>query len=310
MSWTDDESEADSLFGNDDYFRNLFMSRMFDNSGDSRGNINNIDRFDPNSPEAKSYLDLARRKPPSEDMYSQYLASRPDKDKFEPSFGRRVVSGLLGAGAGILGHPELGIKLAEKRNEEPYKEAIDEWRAKGIGLSTRAHLADTAQNRELNVSKGILSNVERQRREDRLNEGLQERTRRSDTSAALARDREDRLADDAKIRQDRLDSIDELRLRNEARANETQDRLARTSERQSRLAGRKSEADLTEEAQTYAERTVKEKYPEWFADPNDMTNFNFHPKIPSNTRSRAIDLIKGLAEHYRRGRQAVLGEEQ
>lgn len=285
MGWLDDEDQAESIFGGDDYFSHVFRSGL------------QSDAFDPDSEEAKSYLELAKTPPPSEAMYSDYMNKRPvlGGDDTKPSIGRKLMSAVA-----AMSDPHNGITLANQINRQPYENAFHNWKTEGANINNQARAADSARTREIGAAGKILSMRGQKAREDRLQTGLDARLRSKATAEELAQKREDRITRESGERQDRADRLEELRLRNESRQLDAAERAEKTSTRE------ESKFDLEEQrkralsARVKARKTIKEANPDWFEDPTDEKDLSINSRLTPNERERALRRIKESEDFYRR----------
>lgn len=81
---------------------------------------------------------------PALSSYREHIQSMPEYQDYQPSIGRRLISGLVGAGLGARS-PQQGIKFAEDFNQQPYHEAASEWNMRTAPLREGAQLEELGQ---------------------------------------------------------------------------------------------------------------------------------------------------------------------
>lgn len=106
----------------------------------------------PDDPDLLKYQQLSSTPTGSEKLISDYIDSRPERE--DPSFGRKLAATLIG---GLSGQ---GSKGSRDYLDHPYNEAIEDWKAEGANISSRARLIDAERGRELTGLKyGIQNKV-------------------------------------------------------------------------------------------------------------------------------------------------------
>lgn len=290
MSWLDDEDHAESIFGGDDYFSQVFRSGL------------QSDAFDPDSEEAQNYLKLAKTPPPSEAMYSDYMSRRPilGGADTKPSVGRRLMAAVA-----AMSDEHNGITLARDINRQPYENAFTNWKTEGANINQQALAADRSRTRELGATKELLNMRGKEAREKRLQLGLDKRLQSKQTAEELAQKREDRIAREAKIKEDRQYELDKARLRTENRAVDTSERAGRREDALAHIERLKEERQAGADSKDQAHEFVDKKYPEYFADEKDgkgnLTGERvINPKLTDSEKKRVIDLIKQHEDRFRR----------
>lgn len=105
------------------------------------------DYLDPSDPDFQNYLDLAAKPTGSEDLIRDYVSRRPTYESYNPSFGRRMASFLLGTlgGGGYAG--------AQRHLYQPFEQELQDWEREGTGITARARLLDAERQRELAAMK-------------------------------------------------------------------------------------------------------------------------------------------------------------
>lgn len=78
---------------------------------------------------------------PALSQYRDHIQSMPEYEDYKPSFGRRLVAGLVGAGLGARS-PQQGIQFAESTVNKPYHEAISRWNMETAPLRESASLEE------------------------------------------------------------------------------------------------------------------------------------------------------------------------
>lgn len=105
----------------------------------------------PDDPDLLAYQRRSTEPTGSSELINQYISRMPTHEQYEPSLGDKLKATLVGMFAG--GGPEGAYRRASEYVEEPYKEALGEWKTEGSNIATRAHLMDTERQRELAAMK-------------------------------------------------------------------------------------------------------------------------------------------------------------
>lgn len=72
---------------------------------------------------------------PAFEGYQQHLASMPDRESLRPSFGRKLLAGLVGAADTFAtGSPGRGVETAERLRDARYDTALGDWARQGAAL--------------------------------------------------------------------------------------------------------------------------------------------------------------------------------
>lgn len=101
----------------------------------------------PDDPELLEYQRLAGMPSGSDELISSYVEGRPTREDYSPSTGRRIAAFLLGTLSG------RGAEGAREIVEQPYSQALEDWKLEGTGLTSRARMADVERNRQLQALK-------------------------------------------------------------------------------------------------------------------------------------------------------------
>ncbi len=139
--------------------------------------------LEPDDPDLKRYQELASSPTGSEGLIADYVSSRPTREQFDPSFGRKMVAFLVGT----LG--KSGYRGAREVIDRPYNEAEEEWTNKGKNIASRARLMDTERNRQLQALKFGLGTKERTLRAQAVDESKKEMEARR-VASEIAREEE------------------------------------------------------------------------------------------------------------------------
>jgi len=78
---------------------------------------------------------------PALSTYREHIQSMPEYQDYRPSFGRKLIAGLVGAGLGARS-PKEGIDFAEDFTKRPYHEAAAQWSMKTAPLREEAQLEE------------------------------------------------------------------------------------------------------------------------------------------------------------------------
>lgn len=81
---------------------------------------------------------------PALSSYRQHIQSMPEYEDYKPSFGRKLVAGLVGAGLGAKS-PAAGINFANDITQRPYHEAVQQWESRIRPMQEAAGLEELGQ---------------------------------------------------------------------------------------------------------------------------------------------------------------------
>lgn len=156
----------------------------------------------PDDPDLLKYQQLSSSPTGSESLISDYINSRPERPN--PSFGRKLAATLIGTLSG-------GGRTSREFLDNPYNQAIEDWKAEGSNIASRARLIDSERSRELSGLKYGLTNKVNQGRAKAQDERFQEQEARR-VAGSVAAEEETRRKDEehkaeVKFRQNMADEI-------------------------------------------------------------------------------------------------------
>jgi hypothetical protein len=134
-----------NLDDNDPNSRFLDLYNRFSSQYPDIGNF-----LKPDDPDLQEYQRLSGEPTGSEDLIKNYVESMPTREQYNPSFRDKLIATALGA---LAGNPTAASAVVKKRLDEPYSEAVDEWKMEGSNVGTRARLIDAERQRKLQAIK-------------------------------------------------------------------------------------------------------------------------------------------------------------
>lgn len=260
------------------------------------------------------YQDLAASAPESEKLLRDYAESMPEKSKFHNSVWDYIGAGLMGLSTGLSNfdkpNPAATYAATKGVMDQPYNDAMADWKNRGSKITTEARLLDAARNRELGSLKFGLDKDASERRFQALdsskvldrNVRLNEGAARADASDAALEERkresnarERRYNDEFAAREDRLrqEFADrEVRLGNQ---DHTAKAPYRSPEQQS-----ETQQKMLERA--HADVMNNEIFKQFFAPAKDAMGNDVFKFIGTPEQKAAIDrFIQARLQIYRMG---------
>jgi hypothetical protein len=251
-----------------------------------------------NQDDAARLREMTTRDSGASRILEDYYSQMPSREGYSPGVGRRIAGFLLGT----LGRS--GYAGARNYIDEPYNDAVEEWKMQGPGVAQRARNAEAAQNRELagfKVEAGARAGQARLHSQD---------SRRGDTTASgLVRG-----ANTTNQNQQRIDATNAQNEINNKLKKESEDRKAESTDlrnqltqaRISNLENRKAPLPSLAQAKTAASKDIMAEYPELF----DEETGGFKADIDPLKRQQIMRYRDSLTKLYMEGKTPTnLGEE-
>lgn len=258
------------------------------------------------------YMELAKRQPPSERMYEEYLSRRPSFEKSRPSLGRTIGSTLVAGLYGLAGNPEAGIRAGSDIAESPFRKLYENWKTEGRDLATRARLADAQQGRELGAEKFKLEMGQKKRREEvkQTKDFTKQENEMSRIASKSERDalaEQERLARSRERDTSRKESLEfRKQIHADLQAERGKDKYKTPKEFGPEDAVKRLKAN--EEIKRRAHKTAFEEHPNLTIFMDDVTDdkgakigYKFKTDTPANIRNNILDIVKEFEEKIRRG---------
>lgn len=197
-----DEFGGLSLFGGDPDSRFLDLYNRFSNQYDAPGSF-----LQPDDPDLKAYQELSTQPTGAEDLIRNYMESMPTHEDYQPSTGRKMAAIFMGA---LSGNPLAAYRTAHDYVDDPYNEALQEWKNEGSKITSQANLINADRSRQLQSMKYGLQTKDRTMRAQAA-QGM----RANAESRRLAAE----VADEEKAEQARQDRLEQNKFNNEMRTN-------------------------------------------------------------------------------------------
>lgn len=213
--------------------RNPYMMNLYGGSDFDPG-------VDPNDPATAAYISRAKEPPPSQNIYREYLAGRPEEEQFKSNIWQKIGGALLGLGG--------QAKAARSLVHPGYERAFADWQTEGKYVPQLARSADIGRQRELEAERfGIVGQAKRRQFEETKRKTSEiERTR---AEAAKARAlKEASTKERAESRESRAEAAAVRAETREARAEEREERgIEKEVKGEKRASYKEKKKDLEKE---------------------------------------------------------------